>query len=337
MKRTSLIIVGVGILGSAAVIFNYCCNERESILNERVLRWREAVEAGDVKTAVQSARDIVGTIQPSSLPPRYEKLCRKNGVDPEFLKTDFNALDFQLWKHALFFHKLVYQIAADTHDEQSEIEALLAAVRKRIEPVEPQKENILWPYTIWQLQKGVCDRQAWVLCELAYQLGYEAQIVYLRNPNTLVSPHTVCEIRKERNTWVADPYSGRLLPDVSVADIAADRRLAASTWPEREDWQKAVSKSAYWLPAYPQDYCKRNQELYSEVKAVLGESCPRFGESPEDRLNRYLSLTSREDRLFPYRFWFYPFRLLNKQMAAVRKMKTRRQNDPANLNSAGQL
>jgi len=64
---------------------------------------------------------------------------------------------------------------------------------QQVEKGAAPKGSILWPYTIWQSKKGKCDQQSWVLCELAYQLGYETQIVYLRDPNTLISPHTICE------------------------------------------------------------------------------------------------------------------------------------------------
>lgn len=158
-----------------------------------------------------------------------------------------------------------------------------------------------------------------MLSELAYQLGYDTQIVYLRDPETLISPHTICEIRKDDEVWVADPYINELLEDVSIADLAEDPQFAESLWPDREDYQEGITQPVFWLPAFPQDYCLRNQELQKKIQAVLGDRAPRFGESPIDRLRRYLSLLDEGERDYPYNFWFYPFRLLRAQIMRASK------------------
>lgn len=242
------------------------------------------------------------------------KLCQNNGINPEFINAKFNQWDFQYWKYATFFKELARSITCNVDNDDAGINEIFTAVRKQIEPIEPPKGNILWPYTIWHLKKGVCDRQAWVLCELVYQLGYETQIVYLRDPNTLESPHTICELRKGGKVWLADPFSDKLLSNTSVADLAANPDLIIATWPNEKDWQQAVKKSAYWLPSYPQDYCPRNQVLHSKIEPILFDNCPRFGESPMHRLKKYFSLTLEKDRCFPYDFWFYPFRLLQDEI-----------------------
>ncbi len=334
MKQTTYRIIGVAMWAVLLLVLGCgtdAPNERKETeeLSRRVTQWHEAVEAGAASAAVQLATEICGSIPSSPLQPAYLRLCKENGINPDYLEAGFNVWDFQSWRHAFFFKKLAHRIVSEAEEDHPPISALFTAVRGRIEPLEPPKGNILWPYTIWHLKKGVCDRQAWVLCELAYQFGYETQIVYLRDPKTLVSPHTICEIRKGNEKWVADPYSGKLLPNVSVADLAADTQLAASTWPDKNDWQEAIKKSAYWLPACPQDYCQRNQLLRHKVQRILGEHCPRFGQFPADRLNKYVSLTRQKDRSFPYQFWFYPFRLLRSQMAMTMNRKVREQGTPA--------
>ena len=282
-------------------------------------QWREAVENRQAEVAIDLASQICGGFSPPLIPREIAQLCQSNGVNPEFLNAAFNYWDLQCWYHALFFKRSAREIAAESDANGGPIPKLFSVVSERIEPVEAPKGNILWPYTIWHLKKGVCDRKAWVLCELAYQLGYETQIVYLRHPQTLVSPHTICELRKGEEVWVADPYFGKLLPGKSVAYLATDPNLANDTWPDKKDLREAVKKSAYWLPAYPQDYCPRNQILQDKVKAVLGDDCPRFGEPPVGRLKRYCSLTTEQDKLFPYAFWFYPFRLLHAEMSMMSK------------------
>ena len=260
------------------------------------------------------ADNICSDIPSPSIHPSISGLCRNSGIQPEFINGKFNQWDFQYWKYATFFNELARSITCNVDNEDAGINEIFTTVRKQIEPIEPPKGNILWPYNIWHLKKGVCDRQAWVLCELVYQLGYETQIVYLRNPKTLESPHTICELRKGGKVWLADPFSDNLLSNTSVADLAANPELIIATWPNEENWQQAVKKSAYWLPSYPQDYCPRNQILHSKLAPILVDNCPRFGESPTHRLKKYLSLTSEKDRCFPYDFWFYPFRLLQAEI-----------------------
>ena len=305
----------------------------EEKLSSQVEQWLEAVSKGQVETALKLADRICGDVDSPSISTNIAGLCRDNGIRPEFINAKFNRWDFQYWRHAIFFKRLARSITDNAKVKNSDdvISKLFSAVHERIKPVDPPKGSILWPYTIWHLKKGLCDRQAWVLCELAYQLGYETQIVYLRNPKTLVSPHTICELRKGDKVWLADPYSGKLLSNMSVAELAADSKMKAATWPDRTDWQEAINKSAYWLPSYPQDYCPRNQALRSKLEQVMGDNYPRFGEPPVDRLKKYLSLTTKNDRRFSYGLWFYPFRLLSAEMLKVTMNRNRKNRESDHL------
>lgn len=323
LKQITCRIIRVGMCAVLLLILGCgtdAPNERKETekFSRLVTEWQEAVKAGATSTAMQLATKICGNMPSYTLQPAYlglcGKLCKENDINPKYLEAGFDAWDFQYWGDAFVFKKLAHRIVSEADEDNSPIFALFTAVRKHIKSLEPPNGNILWPYTIWQLRKGLCDQQAWVLCELAYQLGYETQIVYLRNPKTLVLLHTICEIRKENEKWVADPSSGKLLPNISVADLAVDAQLAASTWPDRKDLQEAIKKTDYYLPAYPQDYCQRNQVLQQKARRILGENCPRFGQSPANRLNKYMLLTRQEDRPFQYQFWVYPFRLLRTQM-----------------------
>lgn len=291
--------------------------------NEKLMvtKWYKAVEIGDANTAIKLATKICGKIPNYTSLPGYINLCKDSKINPKYLKLNFNIYDFQYWEHSLFFKNLSQRIINKSKNNQHPISALFSAVHDRIKPIKPPKGTVLWPYTIWKLKKGVCDRQAWGLCELAYQLGYETQIVYLRNPKTLISPHTICEIRKENEKWVADPLSGKLLSNISIVDISTNPKLATSTWPKRTGWQEAIKNPIYFLPAYPQDYCQRNQLLQHKIQTVLKEKCPRFGQSPIDRLHKYISLTSEKDQAFNYQFWFYPFRLLYSQIRKLAQIK----------------
>jgi len=275
-------------------------------------RWQEAVSQGQGQKALELAHEICKDIPSPPINKNVADLFLNNGIKPEFINAPFNWLDFQYWRHAAFFKKLA-QETVDCSNETNIIPKLFSLMQQIEKGVAP-KGSILWPYTIWRSKKGKCDQQSWLFCELAYQLGYETQIVYLRDPETLISPHTICELRKNTHVWVADPYLNKLISDKSVADIADSANLSKAIWPNRKNCRDAVKKSAYWLPSYPQDYCPRNRVLRSKLEKILGDNCPRFGESPVQRRKRYLNLISEKDRRFPYRLWFYPIRLLHMEV-----------------------
>ncbi len=210
--------------------------------------------------------------------------------------------------------------APDTAGKKDEIAALFSAVRERVDGKEglSAPPEALWPYRIWERGYGVCDRQAWVLCELATQLGYETQIVYLRDPKTGVSPHTVCEIRKGRDqVWLADPYLDALLSGVSAESLAADPARLQSIWPGKDALHAAMARCDMFTPAFPQDYRPRNERLGRRLREALGEQSPRFGEDPAERMRRYHALhtsaTGSEPR-FQMVLWGFPWLTLRVDM-----------------------
>jgi hypothetical protein len=318
LKSITFLIIAIQILflghGKQAVA--------QDELASQARQWQEAILKGQIQTALKSADNMCGDIPTPPINSKTSDLFLQNGIRPEFINAGFNQWDFQYWVHAAFFKKLAQGIADRVENEDAVINSLFSAMQQ-IEKGQAPKGYVLWPYTIWRSKKGKCDQQAWALCELTYQLGYETQIVYLRDPETLISPHTICELRKNAKAWVGDPYFNKLIPGTSVADLADNQKLLKAIWPTRKNCQEAIKKSAYWLPSYPQDYCPRNQVLNSKLKQLLGDNCPRFGESPIHRLKKYITLTSEKDRRFPYRLWFYPIRLLHIQM--FKKMKKQRE------------
>ncbi len=280
-------------------------------------RWRLALQAADAREALAAARELVPSPPADPLPGYITGLAEQNGIDAAFLTDGFNEWDAQYWHHAAYLRWHARQLTAKLPPtaRNEKLQALLDAVHARIEPVDPPTGTIMWPYQVWELRQGLCDRQAWLFCELAYQLDFETQVVYLRDPDTLESPHTVAEIRYGTEAWVVDPMAGKLLVQTSIADLAADPEAARRLWPDRPDWQRGLLKPAFYLPAYPQDYCPRNQRLKRRLQAALGDACPRFGEPATERMRAYLALTSEADRDAPYSPWFYPFRVLRDNLA----------------------
>jgi len=278
-------------------------------------RWLRAVERDDPEAAVALASRIVDA---SRLPPvsdAYVEFARREGLRRAYLEGPFNAWDHRLWRRAWFLRDLARRLAAEEPDD--EVGALFRAVTGRVRGVKDEASGAPWPERVWERGKGLCDRQAWLLCELAWQRSFETQIVYLRNLEKKTSPHTICEIRRGEDVWFADPYRRVLLPGRSVESVALDAELVKKIWPDRPDFREAIRSCVLWTPAYAQDYCPRNQRLARRLREVLKDRCPRFGDDPDARLARYKKLrgTPLEGAPeFPMGRWFYPLRLLRAEL-----------------------
>ncbi|MBS3763324.1 MAG: hypothetical protein KGZ25_08490 [Planctomycetes bacterium] len=277
------------------------------------VRWVEAVQNNEGQKAVRLASKIAREV-PDEPKAAYKKLSAREKLDPAFLSAPFSHRDFHRWRSAVVFKMIAEKI---TRGEKDDIEALFEATADRLESRQNKDKRPLWPLRIWQGRTGLCDRQAWVFCELAYQKGWETQIVYLRDPESGVSHHTIAEVRKDHRVYTVDPYKNRLVEGYSVRMLASRPELIKKNWPESQKFWPEFKNAILWTPAYPQDYAPRNQRLQQILRKEFGEACPRFGEDPEQRLRKYQSLRKHHEvtnKRFPMRLWFYPFRLLRAEM-----------------------
>jgi hypothetical protein len=272
----------------------------ESVESRVVEEWISSVLYGDMNKSIASAASLLRDHSDFPIPRKYLRLAERAGINKSFFSSSFNFWDYHLWRSAHFFKNL---------PDTSNIKKIFSMVRMRIKSREANHPRAPWPYWIWKRGYGVCDRQSWVFCEIAYQLGWETQIIYLRNPETGISPHTICEIRREGQAWLADPLHGILINKsfVNVLDSRID------LWPEYPSLGNALSSCISWTPSFPQEYCSRNQRLHHVLKRRLGDRCPRFGVPPEDRLACYKTLIRKTEGKappYPMELWIYPFRLL---------------------------
>lgn len=291
------------------------------------VRWLDAVKSGNAKLAIEIANKIVpkSSIN-TNLLPIYLNMAKREDLESFFKTRTFNKYDFKLWYDAFFLkiklHEYKVFSCKNNKDLLSEI---LQMVVKRIKPVEKKRGVVPWPAGVWHRQYGVCDRMSWLFAEFAYQGGFDTQVVYLVNPKTGVSPHTICEVMtKGENGEVVlttvDPLSKFILYGTSVADLAKDPKLMAKLWSKHPDWQKALPHSIFFTPSYPQDYSIKNKQLYKKVFSKLGANTPRFGEDPRTRMLRY-SKFAKFNKSVKRELWFYPFRLLKSELDIVRKSR----------------
>ena len=281
--------------------------------------WLAALRAGDAKQAVALANRMVNTAALPATPadPKYPELFRNVRADERFLTGKFTHWDYQVWRDAFFFQQLVRPLVENQDDPMA---VLFAALTAKVAPVENGKMKPAWPRRVWERGWGICDRMAWAMGEMAYQAGFEYQIVYLMNKEQTTSCHTIVELRDAKGgVWVADPYAGKLLARTSVDRLAQNEAVRVAFWPKAEqaNYHEQICCCAFFTPAMPQDYCRRNQELYRKLAAALGERCPRFGADPRERLLEYRRRRQQElgDGLhYTMGLWFYPIAMLKDEM-----------------------
>ncbi len=286
------------------------------------LDWLAAVEAADPEMAIAAAERMVDLPAVASSEKEYADMATSEGISPAFLAEPFNKFDFKLWYDAWFMQKLLHEFGVNEQtDNISKLKLIFDKVAERIAPTEKDIALIPWPAGVWVRQFGLCDRQSWLFAELAYQAGFQTQIVYLVNPDTGESPHTICEVLYDTadgqvKHLVACVFSKIFLKGKSVAELASDPEMIKEIWPDRPEWWKSLPKSIFWTPSFPQDYCRKNQLLHSKLLDAIGDKCPAFAEDPRTRMNRYFKTSGRDDT-FEKGLWYYPFRLLKKELELI--------------------
>jgi hypothetical protein len=261
----------------------------------------QLVETNQVEKALALLNEI---IDPSEIPDvnrEYVEQFKTSGVSESFLRSEkFTKFDFFYLKQVLLFSNLTRSAKAANKSKSDLIEELYHLVRKKING-DVEKDNSAFPMQIWQREYGVCDRQSWVLCELAYQAGADVYVVYLRDPITSVSHHTICEVVYDGNSYIVDPLYGKFLKNKSLNTISNSE--VKEIWKDYPILHNEFSKSTVWVPSMPNDYAPRMQSLGILSREILKENSPRFGEDP---LARLIKKSFKKD----LKLWNYPLRIL---------------------------
>jgi hypothetical protein len=266
--------------------------------------WLDAVAANEQALALSIAAQLLDGEEIPGANPLYVGVAEQNDFDTASFDGPFNGEDFRLWRTAWFFKQQASSLAQNATAQQ-----LLDHVNTRMTDAEDPIEDD-WPLALWKRGYGLCDRQSWVLSELAWQAGWETQVVYLYDEKHTTSPHTICELRKSDTVALVDPLSAKLLPK-SVDAVVHDDKLLQELWPDKPVWRDSLQYSMFWTPSFPSDYAPRNALLYNKLSAALGDDCPRFGIDPKQRADDYrkLRLAEHPDLKFTMGLWTYPFRL----------------------------
>ncbi|MEN9359222.1 MAG: hypothetical protein RL095_757 [Verrucomicrobiota bacterium] len=268
----------------------------EQMQNQLCCQFVEAICANDLLAARRSLRHLDCWLTD---PPKSCWRDNKGGTCAPHL---FDKADLHYWRNQIFYKNLADSLSVQGDGDDQSLSRLSQAVHRQVSKGSPLPFALPEPQEIWTGGKGWCDQQAWLLCCLAYQQGFDPLIVYLCDPLTGVSHHTVCELRKNGRVWFADPLHHLLIADESTATLAAKPEYAAKLWDEHPEVPPLLAARLYWMPAEAEDYCPRHRALSLQIHQILGDSFPRCGEAPALRLQRYPADLHVQK-------WFVPFRI----------------------------
>lgn len=263
---------------------------------EEAVQFWKLVAEGKVEESIKLANSLITEVKGDS--DHYHlPLFKQEGVKQSFLtRKSFNQVDAFFWHQAQF----IKSISRNTlTSDQDPVESLYNDVVMRFSIKSEAEDISSYPFHIWQRGFGACDRQAWVMCELVYQLGGKASVIYLRHPETKSSPHTICEVFYNKKHYLIDPLYQKFLPETKFSDLTPEK--IKEVWSEKPILHNTFEKAVRLIPSMPVDYTERNQRLNARLGKII-----KFGEPPQNRYHFWKSIYPDMD----IRFWEYPIRIL---------------------------
>ena len=234
-------------------------------------------------------------------PDLYKNIFKSCKIRESYLTSNkFTLGDLYYIMQAAFMHKSAKEAIAYKPPEQH-IPVLFELVKNKvIKPVKGQRDQSAYPLAIAQRGFGVCDRQAWVLCELAYQIGADCYIIYLMDPDTGVSHHTICEVKYNNKSYILDPMYDKFIDNRTLTELS--EKEIAQVWSDYPQLHKEFKPARVFSPSMPQDYSARFKALN---KFLAGKAPYRIAEDPQERAVRRGQIKGER-----FAFWDYPIRLL---------------------------
>ncbi|EDM24942.1 Maf-like protein [Lentisphaera araneosa HTCC2155] len=235
----------------------------------------------------------------------YKALFNEFDLKDDFYEdSKFTELDYFYWMQSLLFKRQVEKMKASLKEGEDPIRKLYDLVNTQVAAKGEGPDRAAFPIQIWQRGFGVCDRQSWVMTELAYQLGADVYIVYFIEEDTGISKHTICQVRYKGRDYLIDPLYEKFLVDFHWNDLTEEK--AAEIWQDHPYLADDIKKAEILLPSMPHDFAKRHQLLSEKlIHVVPQESLFRFGESPIKRSKRWPYKKGQD-----YFYWDYPHRLM---------------------------
>ncbi len=172
-----------------------------------------------------------------ALPAPLGRWLAAQGYRPqEMTALGLEPRDLAHLRRADFLARVAAGAVAGAETPAERANRLFAFIIREVAPYIPA-DSFARPEDILIRGYGSCDQGAWALCALAGQLGFEAQLIYLRRPGATESHHTLAALKvagawRLYDTFAALDFSRRLgrpadLPAFYYAPAELAARLPA--------------------------------------------------------------------------------------------------------------
>lgn len=245
-------------------------------------------------------------------------------TDRLYDKNDINYI----WR-CINYKKISNHIIEGCSTDEEKIFALFDWTYRNVAIVaRPRKDFAALPLDIMQRGYGLCDRSAWVLVTLADQAGYPGDIFYLRNPETLVSPHTVALIFLQGKWVMFDTYYGIVFHTedgktlAGLNDLINNPSLTHTQSSYKKELSRCIAKGIVWIPVEAEAGLPKMQLVQRMLNKFLPQPPKIYHDIYEElcftlkTLQGYtpgtasLSLPFKgKGKSYEVNVWFYPFRL----------------------------
>lgn len=243
----------------------------------------------------------------------------------EISERSYNMADIAYIWRCLKYKEACAHIIRERKSEREKLLALFDWTYRNVAIAIPKEDYAALPLDIMLRGYGYCDRSAWVFATLADQAGYRAGIFYLRDPDTLVSPHTVAIIFLEEKWVVFDTYSGIHFKKqdgefTGLNDVMSEPSITHHIPRYKEYWSKCFEKGYVWIPVEAEGGLPKMQ-LIEEILNEFSLQPPKVYHNPAEELA--FSIGSLQGAVpstlsvnLPFKIknylvdiWFYPFNL----------------------------
>ena len=267
-------------------------------IDEETKKFWQLVAQQNSKEAVNLANTLIKD-NSGEVAEFYKNLFLQEGIKESVItRKEFNEVDFFFWVQAQLFQKISNDLRLNQENDDLVMSAY-ELVKSKIKDKGESQDISSYPLHIWNRGFGVCDRQTWVFCEIIYQLGGKTAVIYLRDPITKVSPHTICEINFKGKSYIVDLLYKKLLEGISFNELTPQK--IKEVWSDHPKLHNCFDSAVLNINSMPIDYAERNQRLNARLGKII-----KFGEPPQNRFHYWKTKYPNLD----VRLWYYPIRLL---------------------------
>ena len=248
--------------------------------------WLDSVLKDDSRKALAIAARIVPESEDFIMPrPEYLGAICDFRIRLGFLTAPFNVADFARWRDLVELKDL----SESLNDSAPE---LFKAVMEHVRNPSPDEKPHLPPIATmdnWRNGKGNSSERARLLCALAYQAGYECNVVGLVRGRAL--SQELCLLSRGEEAWVADCATGSLKKGPWQFDAKPDVPETTPA-PTEKNGRTNAESFVYFTTAEPQDFRNANSELFLRLKEFGIKKMPRMPQNPQTLIEELKAKTS---------------------------------------------